>query len=52
LNLAEKSFRADRSGELGIQKLERDWTAVSKILGEVHGRHSASANLAIDAVSA
>ena len=52
LNLPQKSFCTDRGAELGIEKLERDWTAVPEIVGEVDGRHSNSANLAVDAIPA
>ena len=50
LDLAEKAVGAERLGELRMEHLEGDGTVVAKVVGQVHYGHSASAELAFDAV--
>jgi hypothetical protein len=51
LNLGEKSFCADDSRELGSQNFYCDKAIVLDVLREVNGRHSARAELSLDAVA-
>jgi len=49
-DLAQESLGADRSPKLLLQDLDGDLTLVLFLLGEVHGRHSAMADQALDRV--
>ena len=51
LDLGQEPLGADHGGELGTQHLERDLAVVPQVLGEVHRRHAAGADLALDAVA-
>ena len=51
VNLGEKPFGAEYRCELGEENLDRDFSSVAKIFGEVDCCHSALAELALDAVS-
>ncbi len=52
LDLPQEPLGAERCGQLGMQDLDGDSAAVLGILGEVHRRHTAPAELALDAVAA
>ena len=52
LDLAEEALLAERGGELLPQHLERDLAVVLQVVGEIHGRHAAGAELALEAVAA
>src|SRR5689334_19035232 len=49
-DLAEKTLPAERGGELGRQYLNRHRPAVLQVFGQVHGRHPAAAELALDRI--
>jgi len=49
--LGEESICADDGGELGAKNLYRDFARVPDIACQVHSRHSASAELAINEVT-
>ena len=51
LDLGEEPLGAEDGGELGVQHLERDLAVVLEVVGEVHRRHAARAELALDAVA-
>ena len=51
LDLAQKPIAAERCGEIGVERFERDVAAVLDVVREVHRRHAASAELALDAVA-
>ena len=51
LDLAEEALPADGGRELGLEHLDRDLAAVLQVLGEVHRRHPALAELALDAIA-
>jgi len=51
LDLLDEAVGADAGGELRAQHLHRDAAAVLEILGEIHARHPARADLALDAVA-
>src|SRR5438046_1592612 len=50
LDLGEKPVAAERSGELGVEDFDGDVAVVSDVVRKVDARHSALADLAIDAV--
>ncbi len=50
-DLPEEPVAAEAHGELGMQSLERDRTVVPEILREVHRRHAASTQLALNGVA-
>lgn len=51
LYLLEKALGAEYRRELGVQNLYGNLTMMPEIFREVHGRHPARAELAIDAVA-
>ena len=51
LDLHHEPLGAEHGGEFGLEDLERDLAVVLQVLGEVHGRHAALAELALDAVA-
>ena len=51
LDLGEEPLGADDGGELRAQNLERDLAVVPEVLGQVHRRHPACADLAFDPVT-
>ena len=51
LDLAGEPLGAERGGQLGAQDLHRHLAVVLQVLGEIHGRHAALAELALDAVA-
>jgi hypothetical protein len=50
-DLAEKPVGADGTSELRIEHLEGDLPTVANVVGEIHRRHSATADLALDVVT-
>jgi hypothetical protein len=50
-DLSEKPVAAEAHGELGMQSLERDRPVVSQVMREVHRRHAASTQLALNRVA-
>src|SRR6185437_246528 len=50
-DLAGEPVGAERGGQLGTQDLHRHLAVVLEVFGEVDGRHSALAELALDAVA-
>src|SRR5688572_10310887 len=50
LDLSQKPVRAERSGQIGMQDLERHEALVLAILREIHSRHAAAAELTVDRV--
>jgi hypothetical protein len=52
LDLAVKSLRAERRGEVGVEHFESDQPIVLEISSEIDGRHAATAKFALDPVSA
>ena len=52
LDLAKKSLGADGARQLGIEHLDRDLAPMAQVVGQVDRRHSAAANLALDAIPA
>ena len=51
LDLTQEPLGADRGRDLWPEHLERDLAAVAEVLGQEHGCHSASAQLALDGVA-
>ena len=51
LDLGEEPLGADHGGQLGAQQLERDLAVVLQVLGQVHRRHPAGADLALDPIA-
>ena len=51
LDLAEEPFRAENSGQLGPQYLDRHLTVVFQILGEVDGSHAAGTHFFFNGVA-
>jgi hypothetical protein len=49
-DLGQESFRADDRTQLGPQDLERDVAVVAQVLSQVNRRHTAHAELSLDAV--
>ena len=50
-DLAVEALGPHQGAQLGAEDLERDEPAVAKIPGEIHHRHSAGAELALDIVA-
>src|SRR5215831_6716560 len=50
LDLAGEALGAERRADLRTKHLERHLSLVLQVLGEIHGRHPARANLALDRV--
>jgi hypothetical protein len=50
LDLQQEPLGADSLGQLGPQRLQRDVPVMPQVLGEIHDRHPAGAELAFDAV--
>src|SRR4051794_16034133 len=50
LDLAGEALRAERRADLRTKHLDGDLSLVLQVLGEIHGRHPARANLALDRV--
>ena len=50
-DLLHEPLGAEHGGEFGLQHLERDLALVLEVLGEIHGRHAALPELALDAVA-
>jgi hypothetical protein len=51
LDLHHEPLGAQHGGQLGLEDLEGDLAVVPEVLGEVHRRHAALAQLALDAVA-
>src|SRR5436309_12218348 len=51
LDFAQEPLCPDGGGELGVQHLQRNGTAVLDIRGEKHGGHSTAAQLPLDDVA-
>src|SRR5690348_4606603 len=51
LDLAEKALACQRLAELWFQYLERHLAVMAKVFGDVHCRHPARADLALEAVT-
>ena len=49
-DLAKESLGADGGRELRVQHLDRHRAPVTQILGQVHGRHAARAQLALESI--
>ena len=47
----EEPLGAEDGGQLGLQHLDRDVAVVLEVVGEIHGRHAALAQLALDPVA-
>jgi hypothetical protein len=47
----EEPFRSHRGGQFGMKNLESDRPIVFEISGEIHGGHSAPAELALEQVA-
>ena len=50
-DLLEESLGAKDRRKLGVQHLHRDFAPVANVFGQVHGRHAARAQLALEAVT-
>lgn len=50
-DLGQEPIPAQRSGQLGTEDLECDLTVVLEIVGEIHVRHPALAQFAVEAVA-
>ena len=51
LDLGQEPFGADHGGEFGAQHLDGHAAIVAQVLGEIHGRHPAGAEFALDAIA-
>jgi hypothetical protein len=51
VNLGKEALGPEYGGELGEKDLHGDFSSVSQVFGEVDRRHSAFAELALDAVA-
>jgi hypothetical protein len=51
-DFAEETVGSDHRGQRGLEHLHRDLAPVLQIGGEIHGRHAALAQLALDAIAA
>ena len=51
MNFPLESLRPQRGRELGPQDLEGHLTVVAQVVGEVHGRHAALTELALEPVA-
>lgn len=49
-NLGEEAVDAEGGAELRFEELEGDGAAVADVAREVHGRHTAAADLSLDDV--
>ena len=49
-DLANEAVGTEYRRKLGLQHLDRDWAMVLAVVGKVHGRHPAAAELALDRV--
>ncbi len=50
-DLLDEPLGADHRGEFGAQHLDGDLALVLQVLGEIHGRHAAFAEVAFDLVA-
>ena len=50
-NLAQKTLDAEYRAELWVQHLEGDTALMSQIAGEIHRRHAAVADFALDGIA-
>jgi hypothetical protein len=50
-DLAGEAVGAEDGAELGAEHLHRDLPVVAQVVGEIHGRHAAAAELAADGVA-
>ncbi len=50
-DLAQKALGAERLRQIGLEHLDRDLAIVFEVAREVHGRHAARAELALDAIA-
>jgi hypothetical protein len=50
MDLGQEALRADVRGDIGVQHLDRDTPVMAIVVSEVDGRHSAGAELALEAV--
>ena len=46
-----EALGAERDGQLRMQNLQGDWTVVPEIVGQKHGGHAATTELALNAVA-
>ncbi len=51
LNLTQKTLGSQRRGQLGPQHLHRDLAVKLEVFGQVHRRHTPSADLPLDGVA-
>ena len=51
LDLLEEPIGAEHGRQLGVQDLDGNMATVLDVFGEVHGRHAALTELALDAVA-
>jgi hypothetical protein len=51
LRFGLESLRAEDCAELGLQNFERNFALVAEIARELHGRHSADTDLALEGVA-
>lgn len=51
-DLAQEALGAECIGELGVHDLEGDRSVVAEVVGEIHGGHTAAAQLALERVAA
>ena len=51
LDLAKKPLGAERLPDFRLEHLDRDVAIVFDVVRQIHGRHAASAELALDAVA-
>jgi hypothetical protein len=50
-NLREEPFAPECGAQLGVEHLDRNVALVAHVVCEVHGRHAASAQFALDAIA-
>jgi hypothetical protein len=50
-DLGEESLAAERGTKVGVEDLDGDVAVVAEVVGEVHRRHPAGAELALDAIA-
>ncbi len=51
-NLAQEALGSEGGTELGVEDLQRDRSVVLEIVGEIHPRHPAPAELTLEPVAA
>ena len=51
LDLAQEAIRAEHRSEFGVEHLERDEPLVPEVASEVHGRHAAAPEFALEHVA-